>query len=324
MKTILLISVMLVAGFAYGQASIPTIDTTLSARVSGAGTAEPLADLSRPSLGHIRRAGREFTPEENQQLLIRSKRIERSGGAGGDDVGNGGDELRQEFLSLAQQVLTEAGSARLAKLLGSVLSIYRVIAIEDLSLQSGDERVPVRAAVSEGIIFLDTAAWDPLSGLLSPLHDPRYEMLKLMNLAAGSPATDEELVLAWNKLLPRAGKIWCPHSSTSTSEKRLKKEFNFSEGLNAEATQNFLMKLCQLQKLVDCRVAKIITRGNGTHDVTVTGYELSLASKSRSDLQKERCRAAHACETTYEWAPRGQISPADYANLSREVGRSCR
>lgn len=324
MKPILLISLFLISSHIEAQTTSGAVDTTRPVSISRSEEVDaPLLDISRPSISNIRRDGKSFTNQESRELLIRSERIERSGGDGGDDVGNGGDELRQAFLAMAQKMLEESRDSKIQQSLQSTLSIYKVIVVNNLSIVSGRDVIPVRATVAENIIFLDSKAWDPEGGLLSEQHDPRYEVLRLMNLAAGSPLQDEDLVVAWNKLHRKSGKIWCPFYPTSTGFSRNKKEFVL-RGLNSEATENALMGVCQSHNLVDCRVAKVITRGNGLYEMTVTGFEISISGKSKSQQKEEKCEAARLCETIYEWAPRGQVSPGDYSSLANEVEKSCR
>lgn len=324
MKNLVLTIIFVVSLHVEAQSNIGAIDTTRASRqTTSSESPVQIEDLTRPNISSIRRDGKSFTKEENEQLIIRSKQIERSIRAGGDDVGNGGDELRQEFLALAQTILDESGSHSLQHALQSTLSIYRVIVVSNLSIQSGNELVPVRSTVAEGLIFLDAQAWDPSNGLLSNQHDPRYEILKLMNLAAGSVVKEEELVMAWNKQQRKQGKIWCPFYSTNVGSVRTKKEFML-KGLNASATEDALMNLCNGQGLIDCRVAKVITRGSGQYETTVTGFEVRVSKKSRSQLNEEKCEAARSCEIVYEWAPAGQVSLPDYSTLAQEVEKSCR
>ena len=303
--------------------SAPVIDTTRPVPALRTPAAPVVANPSTTNLQNIRRGNGALVPAELQQLLQRANRLLRTGGGGGDDVGNGGDELRSEFLRIAEGMLTKVENSVLKQQLASIVTINRVITVEALAIHSGSENIPVRATVAEGLIILDAAAWNPQTGLLSQAFDPRYEMLRLINMAAGSPARDAELVVIWNKLEPISGRIWCPHYPSRIGESRRRREFE-AKGLNAELAEQMAMTACQSNNLVDCRRSRVFTGSGGLYEVTVSGFAVSMANKTRAQMAAEACQAIHSCESVYEWAPRGQVSPSDFSALAGEAERTCR
>lgn len=319
MRPLALCFLLLLSTTGHAQTTPPTVDAPSNTTLRRREPSPFLTNPSRPQTENIRVNGRSLTAEELRVLL---ERVLKKSGGGGDDVGNGGDELRQEFLELAQTTLREAGEEIMGQL-QSTLDIRRIVVVNNLEVQSGRESIPVRAVVSEGIILLDSQAWDPVQGLLGTAHDPRLEMLRLMNSAANNPLIEATIMQAWSRLSPRGGRIWCPFYQARIGERRVKREFNRS-GPSAQALENSLMLSCQASHLAECRVSRVITRGSGTYEMTVTGFEVRVAEKPRSAMQAERCQAVRGCEAAYDWAPRGQISPADFSDLSNEIEQACR
>ena len=282
------------------------------------------ADLQRAEptlkLETIRLDGKQLQASEMQRLRT------RSGGTGGDDVGNGGDELRQEFLFLGEQILQEMGNKELRNKLDAVLTIRRVVAVKNLSVRHGSEEFAMKSVAVEGVILLDAAAWSPIDGLLSPGHDPRFEILKLMTEAQGLKSKAELLLHAWHSLSARPGQIWCPVRIEKTKLSSESKDFEASAKTAGEA-EAAAVALCSRQSYEDCRIAETSVRGFGAWAkpyAKARGQKYKAELKTSAELMQERCEAVRQCEMVHEWAPAGQVRPAAFVTLESEANKSCR
>ena len=264
--------------------------------------------------------GKQLQTSEMQRLRS------RSGGTGGDDVGNGGDELRQEFLFLGEQMLQEMGNKELRNKLEGVLNIKRVLAVKNLSVRRGNEEFSMKSVAVEGVILLDAAAWSPIDGLLSPGHDPRFEILKLMAEAQGLKSKADLLLHSWHSLSARPGQIWCPvriEKAKLTSES---KDFEASAKSASEA-EKAALALCTSQSYEDCRIAETSVRGFAAWAkpyAKARGQKYKAELKTSAELMQERCEAVRQCEMVHEWAPPGQVRPAAFVTLETEANKSCR
>ncbi len=286
--------------------------TTLSARLQ-------LSEATL-KLDAILLDGKQLQSTEIQNLRT------RSGGTGGDDVGNGGDELRKEFLFLGDQILQEMEHKELRNKLEAVLNIRRVLVVNSLSVRRGNEEFKMKSVAVEGVILLDAAAWSPIDGLLSPGHDPRFEMLKLMAEAQGLNSTEEQLLHSWHVLSPRQGQIWCPVQIERTKLSVITKDFEATHATSIAGAEEAALELCQVQGYANCRIAESSVRGFGAAKpyANVQGQKFRAELKSSSEIKQERCEAVRQCETVHEWAPSGQVRPAAFVTLEREASKSCR
>lgn len=262
---------------------------------------------------------------EAQLQDLRTRELRLSGGSGGDDVGNGGDELRQEFLFLGDQILQEMANKELRNQLEGVLNIRRVIVVQNLVIRRGGEELAMKSVAVEGVILLDAAAWSPLDGLLSPTHDPRFEMLKLMAEAQGLKSYETRLMSSWNSLSPRRGQIWCPVQIVKTKMTTESRDFEASSQSASEAEEAALAQ-CAGQHYEDCRLVESSVRGFGVARpyAKARGFKYGAALKTSAELAQERCEAVRQCEAVHEWAPSGQVRPAAFVSLEAEASKSCR
>jgi hypothetical protein len=267
--------------------------------------------------------GKQLQASQIQDLRTRELRV--SGGSGGDDVGNGGDELRQEFLFLGEQILQEMDNKELRNKLEGVLNIRRVIVVNNLSVRRGGEEFAMKSVAVEGVILLDAAAWSPLDGLLSANHDPRFEMLKLMAEAQGLVSYETRLLHSWHALSPRGGQIWCPVQIEKTKIATQAKDFEATASSVAQAEEAALAQ-CRDQNYQDCRIAESSVRGFGVARpyAKARGFRYQAALKTVAELKQERCEAVRQCEMVHEWAPAGQVRPAAFSTLESEASKSCR
>ncbi len=312
--------VALISFSAFAQEAPKALDVVPSATVS-----------SRPQMFN-RTLKLEDVRIKDEQLqrrdieAFRNRELRVSGG-GGDDVGNGGDELRQEFLFLGEQILEEIDNKELRSKLQGALSIRRVIVVEELSVRRGSEDFKMKSLVVEGFILLDAVAWSPLLGLLAPGNDPRFEMIKLLAEAQGVKVSSDLLLHAWHSLSPRQGLIWCPVVIEKTKLIAQAKDFEASHTASATLAEQEALRLCRVGGYEDCRIAESVERGFGAWAksyATARGQKYKTDWKSSSEMQQERCEAVRLCEMVHEWAPAGQVRPAAFVTLETEASKSCR
>lgn len=323
MKTIVLISVL-----ASSLASAQVLDST--AGKPNVPKEDPPyfapADFSGARLESLRTNGAPLRAQELQQVRSGAAVGKVESRSGGDDVGNGGDEVRYEFLELVKEMLPKLSSGSLRSQLEAVANIRHLVVVEGLGLQSAREAVSVKSYVSEGIIFLDALAWSTSDGLLSRNVDPRFEVLKLLAEAAGGGVSLNILLQQWHGLDARSGKIWCPLIQSRQQLKRVAVDVAKSD-VDASNAELMAMAECRAQHLVDCRVASTIRRGRGAGwvtETTVRGWREAWVNKSAAQLKQGRCDAIRACEQVHEWAPNGQVSPAAYLALDQASQQDCR
>lgn len=299
------------------------VPKTIDVSTSTVSTLQRQAPQTTLRLEAILIDGKQLQAAQIQDLRTRELRM--SGGSGGDDVGNGGDELRQEFLFLGDQILQEMDNKELRNKLEGVLNIRRVIVVKNLSLRRGGEVFDMKSIAVEGVIMLDAKAWSPLDGLLSPTHDPRFEMLKLMAEAQGLKSYETRLMHSWHALSPRGGQIWCPVQMEKTKITAQAKDFEATANSAAQAEEAALAQ-CHKQNYEDCRIAESSVRGFGVARpyAKARGYKYLTAMKTAAELKQDRCEAVRQCEMVHEWAPAGQVRPAAFSSLESEASKSCR
>lgn len=306
--------------------------TALAQEIPKALDLVPVTTISSRPLSFNRALKLEDIRIKDEQLqardieAFRSRELRVSGG-GGDDVGNGGDELRQEFLFLGEQILEEMDDKELRKKLQGALSINRVLVVEELSVRRGNEDFKMKSLAVEGFILLDAVAWSPLQGLLKPGNDPRFEMIKLLAEAQGVKVKSDLLLHAWHNLSPRQGTIWCPVMIEKSKITSQAKDFEASHASSASLAEQEALRLCRSDGYEDCRIAESVVRGFGAWAKSYAisrGLKYKTEWKSAGEMQQERCEAVRQCEIVHEWAPAGQVRPVAFLALETEASKSCR
>lgn len=253
--------------------------------------------------------------QDDLQRLRQGQEKLRSGGAGGDDVGNGGDELRLAFVTLAGQWLSAF------PVLADQITIKKIIVIDDLRVGG----VVRPYAVVEGFLLLDRGTWDPVHGYLSPTVDSRLYILSLLQEMGALDFGRAEILRAWNSLSGSSAQILCVFSPRSTRSSVAVVDQKLS-GDDQSRVQETALRACRQNGLSDCRIIDSSLRGFGTlrAEVTVRGHRVSEVALGRSDLRQEQCNAVRTCEEAHEWAPAGQVNSADFARIENEANNFCR
>jgi len=255
---------------------------------------------------------------------------------GGDDVGNGGDEIRQKFLTISRQLLSEYSKASnsLQKLdeIEKGLTTAMILVVDDLKVKE----IKIPAMAVQHYIFLDRATWNTVDGLLSDKLDPRLEIFRLLTDSFGLIFKDEELVRLYASLSfytsPNTGeKIhatpWCPLNLSDekiekTPETIIQTSETDPEGLKAAA-----LDVCEKEKkLNECRVLELKHGGFAMwvkYKVVVQGFSYKKVKLTKEDQLKEQCLELQRCSTLFELAPTGQISASGFSSLDEQINLSC-
>lgn len=232
------------------------------------------------------------------------------GGAGGDDVGNGGDELRLAILQIGHVWSDEF------PVLTPFLEARRILVVPELSVAGA----PVDHVVVEGVLLLDRATWD---GLLTNTFDARLVVARMLFELSGISVSEESLMRAWAKLPLSGGSIVCGHMDPATVARVSTQDFPARASLDAEAKA---LAACRAQGLVECRVAESAIVGFGssrTASVVARGQLRQSRPATAAQVRAARCESIRSCEQAYEWAPAGQVGPADFARLGRAARETC-
>jgi hypothetical protein len=267
-------------------------------------------------LEDLRIKGKELSAKEISNLR------ERHSAGGGDDVGNGGDELRQEFLRIGLEIIEEGALAYLYP----ALDIDKIVVVNELKIIRFGDETRLKSIVIEGIIFLDAKSWDPHDGLLSKNHDPRYQMIQMMTDALNIKLSESDKLKAWHSLEARKSTIWCPAEISNHKVEIIFKEFR-AEGLSSGEAEAYALTKCREEGLQNCRIKESIVRGfmswSKNHAVAI-GQKNSEVPKTSQEIKQDQCKALRACEQIYEWAPQGQIKPSDFGLIEKEATKICR
>jgi hypothetical protein len=166
--------------------------------------------------------------------------------------------------------------------------------------------------------------------------DPRFEILRLMHLAAKVPVNDEELTAIYSSLAiyiaPNNGQAahvapWCSVNLSSLTVDKVAETFKESHSSDESIARQRALATCHNKGLKECRVKETIRKGflgKSSFHVTVQGMRYSSRHKTGSELAQETCRELQRCELMYELAPVGQIPPGGANEMMKKVEETCR
>ncbi len=260
--------------------------------------------------------------------------VARAKSRGGDEVGNGGDDIRQKFLARAKQILKS--SPKLQTLISTdsfkeIFSTNHVLVLDNLK----SENFSLPYALFKGIILLDRQTWNTSDGLLSDKVDPRFEILKIIQLTE-KKQNDLDLLLEIFSALPFFTSLesgdqihappFCALNSQETAIKKTPIFFSDTHPDNPELLKSSTLKKCEEAGLHECRVTAFNQSGFLSHTsykITVQGFQYSTIPMSESEKQANRCFELQRCSSLFELAPMGQIASKDFKQLDEEISRQC-
>lgn len=257
--------------------------------------------------------------------------------SGGDEVGNGGDDLRLNFIKLSDQIIKDSpdiqSNDKALKLLKKTISISSIFVVDKLKLNN--QSVPM--TVIENSILLDRQSWNSIDGLLSDNLDPRLEILRLLAAASGVGFSEEDLLSIYSTLpfyvspntgAKKAVAPWCAIKSSSEKIEKTEKTFTKSSANNAEEVIAMALKACLDDKNIhECRILEVKQSGFVGFEkfkATAQGFIYNKKSLSKADMKAERCLELQRCSSMYELAPTGQIESTSFSELDNEINSSCR
>jgi hypothetical protein len=223
----------------------------------------------------------------------------------GDDVGNGGDHLRQVFY-LEMKSVAEFFQF-------SYPRIEQMIVVDNLG------RPLMRTHFKgEDYLLLDR---ELISHAIHKGRDLRPLMIQTL-----FPGHKDYLSLYQNLPMSK-GRPLCFFDYTHEMEIRIAKDFKGHHETDPVKARELAMKECREKKLKGCFVFSQEQSGFlGTllHRVVVRGYEVNTKVLNKSERQKLACKAAIQCEELTFSAPFGQVSPEEFSDITALIEENCR
>ncbi len=258
----------------------------------------------------------------------------RSGG--GDDVGNGGDEIRLRFMAISNGIIEKLLSTpqfqNLANQLKSVISAKNILVVEKLEINNAETAV----AITDDVIILDRKSWNTIDGLLTDTMDPRLEILRIISERASVSLSEKDLITLYGHMpfftsFDSGERVhatpWCPLRPERTKIEKTPETFSLSQEKDPEGLKALALKSCSDKGLKECKVAEIKYGGfagfKSSYKATVQGFHYKTIELSSKEQKLAHCMELQRCSQIFELAPQGQISPENYKNLDEQITASC-
>lgn len=255
---------------------------------------------------------------------------------GGDEVGNGGDELRLNFIKLSKQIVKDSPDIqkddKALLLLKNTISISNIFVVDQLKIDGN--LTPM--AVVEKSILLDRQSWNSLNGLLADNMDPRLEIIRLLSTASGVNYSEDDLLAIYASMpfyvSPNNGEKksvapWCVIKSSSEKIEKIEKTFVKTSAHNPEEVKELVLKACSENKNVhECRILELKQSGFAgfvKFKATAQGFIYNKKNLSTAEIKAERCLELQRCSSMYELAPTGQIQSSSFMQLDKEISATC-
>jgi hypothetical protein len=249
----------------------------------------------------------DFKKITREELLIRLS-------SGGDDVGNGGDEIRRQILNEIDHIKKEVGAAYNIP----DLSTKGLVVVDKLEL-NGKSYPAINT--TKGIV-INRKGW---INLMVNHIDIR---ILLLNLLLIEDQTDQKALMIYS-ILSRQGEKTPYCSETIPSHLLIKtsqtKTFRGEE--SSELLSSKALNECQNTTLLfECRILETGKKGLANwakNFATYQGVEYSSKKLNRSEKKDKACQLAKSCELTYELAPIGQVSLEAFSEVDSRIEKFC-
>lgn len=218
--------------------------------------------------------------------------------SGGDDVGNGGDEIRRQILDALPE-----------------LSTKNIAVVSNLSF---NEETEVAIHSTEGILLNR----EVFQELISKKLDFRFTLLEVLHVGDRNKALD--LYSDMKELGKRT-----PYCQKEPSQYKFHKT-EFSDTIKGEESTVTLSDLaliqCEERGLYECRIKETGRKGfasSAKNFATYIGFKIEKLKKSKTELKESRCLLLKKCEEVFELAPIGQITMEAFDKLELEIQKQC-
>ncbi|MFT6070742.1 MAG: hypothetical protein ACJAT2_000697 [Bacteriovoracaceae bacterium] len=244
---------------------------------------------------------------------VKREEIQRRLRSGGDDVGNGGDEIRRQILNNLEEIKKEAGPGYQLP----DLSTRGLALVEGLEFNG----VSYPAIKTDDGILIDRLIYKKLS---QSKKDLRILLLDLLFIKADQP----DLALSiYSSLSPKMGLTPYCHE-TFPLHKLLKNPSSESfKGTDSmELLSKQALRICTEKGLNECRIIETGKSGFGSwakNFATYQGYKYETMALSSSDKKRLSCELAKKCEQVYELAPLRQIKPSAFKEIDQKIEKLC-
>lgn len=244
---------------------------------------------------------------------VSREEVQRRLQGGGDDVGNGGDEIRRKILQELEQIKAEVGPG------------YQIpdLSTRGLAIVSGLELAGIKypaVKTTEGIL-IDREAFKKL---IASKVDLRILILDLLFI--DSDRKDLALTI-YSSLGPKKGLVPFCHSNYPDHlliKSPFTKTFKGSESMKA-LSKNAL-SACRDIGLEECRVIETGKSGFAkwaTNFAVYQGHRYSAKRLTSSESKNMACELAKKCEQVYELAPLSQVGANDFRELESQIDSQC-
>lgn len=257
--------------------------------------------------------------------------------SGGDEVGNGGDEIRLNFIKISEKMINDSSDIqkddKSAKILKQTINISNIFVVDELKVDGA--LVPM--TLVENKILLDRQSWNTINGLLADKVDPRLEILRLVFTASQIVYSEESLLSIYASLpfytSPANGQKksvapWCAVKTSNEKIEKTEKTFSKSSSKSAKAASSEALQACtQENNVFECRIIEVKQSGFAgfmKFKATAQGLIYNKKSLSRDEVRQERCLELQRCSNMYELAPTGQIQGSSFLQLDQEISATCR
>ena len=253
---------------------------------------------------------------------------------GGDDVGNGGDNLRKKFILESEKILEELNHV-LEKYdvdkLKRVLDIKYIKVMEELQICQNNTCIHTPHAVAEGMIFLDKNAWGSSNGILNNKTDYRNLLIYLMVKSVEENISMDEANFHYSELRPLRKKgsytPYCDMRIISQKVEKIPRALSIHRHkTDVDKAKKIAMDECQNKKLRGCYISD---SGYGgflkwtSYYAQATGYEFISSIKTEKEIRFNKCEKLKQCESLFENAPLGQIKSKDFRILDSLIEENC-
>ncbi len=264
----------------------------------------------------------------NSKIIKKEALKERLLKSGGDDVGNGGDEIRrsiiQDIQDMQQSLEDQLGDNYKEISINNLfkdINTKSIIVVDDLKINN----IAVPGVATELAIILDRFSFESFKDHI----DTRALLLELILIYKGHEENIEDLsIVLYSYLETRLNQIPFCHTKVSTKTKIIKR--NYSQTISSKESSKVLsvkaLALCEEKGLYECRIKETGYKGFSSWAksyATYIGQEYKLLKKSNKELKSEECALLKKCEVRFDLAPKGQVSFEAYESLNSKIYNSC-
>ncbi|EQC45341.1 hypothetical protein [Bacteriovorax sp. Seq25_V] len=256
----------------------------------------------------------------NTTKTLTPSQIRKKISRGGDDVGNGGDHLRQKVYLSLDRIITSLEADNLASKstieeLRSLNSEKKIIICDEINFSS---IYKLNYYASNNIIFFTR---DYLDKQLSENHDLRHIIIHLALKAIGINDNDFNKSFELYSLLDNDEQSKAPICDFNFQD--LSYQISYIEGEVIEEINHIEAALskCQSRDLQNCRIKSVKKKSSIFHKERY--YVTYIGERIKILIKENQCAKNQFCQNLYDISPFKQVSADEYMKADLAIRQSC-